>query len=69
MKFIKNNLKVIIGFIIGVILASGITVYAYSYAAKDISYTKPGTETEINVEQALNDLYGKSNIGISNLSL
>lgn len=60
MKFINKNLKVIIGFIVGVILASGITVYAYSYASKDISYTKKledGTETEISVEEALNELY------------
>ena len=31
-------------------------VYAFNYVAKDISYTKPGTETPINVETALNDL-------------
>ena len=60
MKFFKNNFKLIVGFIVGVILASGITVYAYSYYAKDISYTKPGTETAISVEQALNDLYTKT---------
>ena len=61
MKFLKNNLKVIIGFIVGVVLASSITVYAYSYFAKDISYTKPGTNTPISVETALNDLYNKTN--------
>ena len=61
MKFIKNNFKIIIGFIVGVILASSITVYAYSYYAKDISYTKPGTTTEISVETALNDLYNNQN--------
>ena len=60
MRFLKNNLKLIIGFIIGAILASSITVYAYSYFAKDISYTKPGTDTSINVETALNELYSKS---------
>ena len=53
--------EVIIAFIIGIILASSIAVYAYSYAAKDVSYTKPGTTTEINVETALNDLYNKKN--------
>ena len=59
---IKKILKkeVIIAFIIGIILASSIAVYAYSYFASDISYTRPGTETAINVEQALNDLYSKS---------
>lgn len=50
------NVKIIIAFIIGVILASGITVYATSYFAKDISYTRQGTEVS-NVQEALNDLY------------
>ena len=56
-KILKK--EVIIAFIIGIILASSIAVYAYSYAAKDVSYTKPGTTTAINVETALNDLYNK----------
>ena len=59
MKFLKNNLKVIIVFIICVILASSITVYAYSYFAKDIIYTKPGETQAISVETALNELYNK----------
>lgn len=63
MKFLKNNLKVIIGFIVGVVLASSITVYAYGYFAKDISYTKPGTNTPISVETALNDLYSNTTHG------
>ena len=61
MIFLKNNIRTIIGFIVGVILASSITVYAYNYIASDISYTKPGTETAISVEEALNELYSKSN--------
>ena len=54
MKFIKNNLKSVIVFIVGVILASSITAYAYSYFASDIKYTNDKT-----VEDALNDLYQK----------
>lgn len=54
--------EVIIAFIVGIILASSIAVYAYSYAAKDVSYTKPGTDTAINVETALNDLYSRSQV-------
>jgi len=61
MNFFNKNIKGIIGFIVGVILASGITVYAYSYYAKDISYTKPGTNAPISVEVALNELYSKTN--------
>ena len=52
MKFLKNNFKVIVGFIIGVILASSIAVYAYSYFASDVKYTDTKT-----VEQALDELY------------
>lgn len=56
MEFIKKNIKMIIGFIAGVILASGITVYAtYTYLATDVSYERNGTE--ISVANALNDLY------------
>lgn len=55
MNFIKKNVKLIIGFIIGVILASTITVYATSYLAKDIIY-----KNEKNVEEALNELYIKT---------
>lgn len=57
MKFLKNNLKVIIAFIVGIILASSITVYAYSYMASDIGYTKPGETQAISIETALNELY------------
>lgn len=58
-KILKK--EVIIAFIVGIILASSIAVYAYSYAAKDVSYTKPGTNTAISVETALNDLYENKN--------
>ena len=61
MKFLKEKKGIIISFIIGVIIASSITVYAYSYFASDISYKKPGTDTTISVETALNELYNKSN--------
>ena len=58
MKFLKNNLKVIIIFIVGIVLASGISVYTtatYLYNAKDVSYTN-----DKSVADALNDLYIKS---------
>lgn len=62
MKRLNKNIRIIIVFIIGIILASSITVYAYSYVANDIKYIKKeenGTETEISVEQALNELYSR----------
>lgn len=54
MKFLKEKKCIIISFIIGVIIASSITVYATSYFAKDVTY-KDGK----SVEYALNDLYLK----------
>jgi len=46
--------KLLLGFILGGLLFGSI-VYAASYNANDISYTKEGTE--INVNEALNELY------------
>lgn len=61
MNFFRKNIRVIIGFVVGVILASGVTVYAYSYIAKDVMYTKKDG-SEISVDQALNELYERENI-------
>ena len=61
MRFLKEKKGIMISFIIGVIIASSITVYATNYFAKDISYTKPGTQTAISVETALNELFSKNN--------
>lgn len=54
MKLIKNNFKIFIGFILGVILSGGI-VYAV-VSANQIEYTREGSNIN-NVEDALNDLY------------
>ena len=53
-KILKK--EVIIAFIVGIILSSSIAVYAATYLANDVSY-KDGK----NVEQALDELYAKSN--------
>ena len=60
MKFLKNNIKVVIAFILGLILAGGI-VYAAT-TARDVSYTTAKNENIKNVEEALNDLYSKRQI-------
>ena len=61
MKFLKNNLKIIIAFIMGAILATGITVYA-NINASSITYSNNKT-----VAQALNELYNtNSNISQTN---
>lgn len=57
MKFMKKNLKWIITIILIIIIASGISVYATAtYLASQVTYKNGKT-----VEQALNDLYDKSN--------
>lgn len=57
--------KIVIGFIIGAITFSGIGVLAANYLAKDIPYNKHGQAT---VEDALNDLYGKTSSVSSDVS-
>ena len=59
-KILKEKKVIIIAFLIGVILASTIAVYAVT-SATDITYTRTGT-TITNVSEALNDLYQKTNI-------
>ena len=56
MKIFRNNFKFIIGFLIGVILASSIAVYA-SINASEIEY-KNGKK----VSEALDELYGKKQL-------
>lgn len=55
MKFLKRNKKIIIGILIGAILAGGI-VYAATSADK-VTYTTNKNIEVKNVEEALNDLY------------
>lgn len=58
-KFIKNNIKFILGIIVGGILFGGATyVIATEIASSNITYTGNGQTT---VQGALNDLYGKAN--------
>ncbi len=53
MKFVKKNIKLIIGLIIGIIMTSGISVYAtYKYFASEVKYTD-----DKSVSQALDELY------------
>ena len=54
-KFLKNNIKIIIAFILGMLI-SGVSVYATTFAGSNISHKKSdGTTT--TVTDALNDLY------------
>ena len=59
MRILKEKKGIIISFIIGVIIASSITVCATSYLANQVSYTKLNETSQITVEDALNDLYAK----------
>ena len=59
-KIIKNNIKVIIAFILGMLM-SGITVYGVTlnFASDDVEHTKSdGSKTTVSA--AINELYGKS---------
>lgn len=59
-NLIKNNLKMILSFLIG-ILVSGVGVYAAnSIFAKDITYTNAVNNNVTNVKDALDDLYKKN---------
>lgn len=55
---ITKCMTLIIGFIVGVVFASSIAVYAVVNAS-DINYTRTGTNIT-SVEDALNDLYAKN---------
>ena len=61
MKNFKEKKGIIILLIIGVIVASSITVFAYSYFANQVSYTTDKNSNVTNVSEALNDLYSKIN--------
>ena len=68
-QFIKNNLKVFVIVVITAILFTGIGVYAANtYLAHDISYTPSNENFDVNnVEDALNELYDKTEISIENI--
>lgn len=64
----KKNLKILLAFILGMVLASGVTVYAYSLLASDVKYVKEGETEEITIDQALNELYSKTSSNAQILS-
>lgn len=67
--FMVNNMKKIFksrifSFILGAVIFSGISVCAYSLSSNDISFTPENNNWQVsNVEEAVNDLYDKSNLG------
>ena len=63
--------KYIIGFILGAVIFSGITVAAYSLASKDVEYdnTSSGIEAT-NLQDAVDELYERmNNVKIGNISV
>lgn len=60
MNFLKKNIRTIIGFIVGVILAGGI-VYAAT-SASQVNYTTEKNADIKTVADALNDLYSNSKL-------
>ena len=54
--------------VIGMIIGTSITLYAYSYHAKDVDFTPINEKWEVNnIEDAINDLYDKSSVKITDL--
>ena len=67
MNFAKKNSRWIITIIVSIILASGISVYATTtYLASQINYTTEKNAEIENVEDALDELYTKTNKEILN---
>ena len=65
-KFLKNNIKLILVFLLGIIVSSGITVYAVNnYMSNQIRYQN-NTFAINNVSDALDDLYSYSKDKIDN---
>ena len=58
MIFLKNNYKIFIGIIIGLLISCSI-VYGINIASTSVSYTRSGSSV-VNVAGALNELYQKS---------
>ena len=61
MKIIKNNIKLVIGLIIGVLISSGV-VYALSISGSNVTFNNAGVSgaTATNVQGAIEELYGKA---------
>ncbi len=63
-KFIKNNIKLIIGVIIGVVLTGSVGVIAYTINARDVEFSPSNENWNVsNVEEAID--YIKENMGIN----
>ena len=64
MKIVKNNFKLILGIIIGAAISGGI-VYATTISGSNVAFDNTGTGiTSINVQDAIEELYAKSDTWI-----
>ena len=69
-NFFKNNKKVIIGFIIGVIFTGSIGVFAYTINAKDVAFTPRNKNWNVsNVEEAIDYLKENTGINLNNIDV
>lgn len=73
-KFLSNNIKVIVSFVVGLLLAGSIvyaTTSGYLYDSDEVSYNNQTSGlTATDVQDALDELYTKaSNSGLSNLTI
>ena len=69
MKILKNNIKLFIGIIIGVVLGC-VSVYAFTISSSDVSYDNNISGVEVdNVKDALDTLYEKMTNSFSSDSI
>ncbi len=66
-KLFKENMKIILSFTFGFLLAAGIGVYAYTISSSDVSYDNSSSGlTSDNVKGALDELYVDSQDAANN---
>ena len=69
-KFIKSNIKLIIGVIIGIFLTGSIGVIAYTINAKDVAFTPRNKNWNVsNVEEAIDYLKENTGINLNNINV
>ena len=61
----KNNVKILLAFLVGILVSSGIVYAATVIGASEVSYTDNNNLGESTVQGAIDDLYTKANSGIS----
>ena len=62
-KFIKSNIKTVVAFIIGLIVAGSSVAVVYAISATSITYTDTNSIGATTVQDAIDKLYNKTKLG------